>query len=119
MACLKCGRDTEEMFCESCREKMKEYPVRPGTVVQLPNREHYYATKVRKHSFSDPEKLNAVLKKRIKNLRVSILVLIVVILIQSGLMIFFYQRTTGRQIGQNYSTVSRSTEETAAPEQTE
>ena len=40
MQCMKCGRDLEagEVFCTECRENMKQYPVKPGTVVQLPYR---------------------------------------------------------------------------------
>lgn len=38
MQCIKCGRDIEEpnVFCDECLADMKKYPVRPGTVVQLP-----------------------------------------------------------------------------------
>ena len=36
MGCLKCGRETDQTFCESCRETMKKYPVKPGAVVILP-----------------------------------------------------------------------------------
>lgn len=40
MQCMKCGRDLEagEIFCQACRENMEKYPVKPGTVVQLPRR---------------------------------------------------------------------------------
>ena len=36
MKCVKCGRDTDQTFCESCRDDMARYPVKPGTIVQLP-----------------------------------------------------------------------------------
>ena len=38
MSCMKCGRDTEEgrTFCTECLVEMEKYPVRPGTVVRLP-----------------------------------------------------------------------------------
>jgi hypothetical protein len=38
--CLKCGRACSEKdsFCEECLADMKKYPVKPGTVVQLPKR---------------------------------------------------------------------------------
>ena len=40
MHCMKCGRDLEpgQVFCEECQAEMKKYPVKPGTVVQLPRR---------------------------------------------------------------------------------
>ena len=41
MACLKCGKDTEEAnaFCGGCLEEMKNHPVKPGTAVLLPQRQ--------------------------------------------------------------------------------
>jgi len=38
MQCMKCGQnvENEHVFCEVCLSEMKKYPVRPGTVVQLP-----------------------------------------------------------------------------------
>ena len=36
MKCLKCGRETDQTFCDQCREQMDRCPVRPGTIIQLP-----------------------------------------------------------------------------------
>ena len=36
MKCLKCGRETDQTFCDQCREEMDRCPVRPGTIIQLP-----------------------------------------------------------------------------------
>ena len=38
MNCMKCGRKIpdEQVFCDKCLEQMEAYPVKPGTVVQLP-----------------------------------------------------------------------------------
>ena len=40
MQCMKCGRDMPagQIFCDECLDVMEQYPVKPGTVVQLPNR---------------------------------------------------------------------------------
>ncbi len=40
VACLKCGKETDEsgVFCGGCLTEMKDYPVKPGTAVQLPHR---------------------------------------------------------------------------------
>ena len=40
MYCMKCGRELEEegVFCKECLSVMEQYPVKPGTVVQLPKR---------------------------------------------------------------------------------
>lgn len=38
MHCMKCGQKIEDskVFCPNCLEDMEKYPVRPGTVVRLP-----------------------------------------------------------------------------------
>ena len=38
--CMKCGRELKagEVFCETCRDEMEKYPVKPGVVVLLPHR---------------------------------------------------------------------------------
>ena len=40
MNCMKCGREIAEeaVFCESCLEDMRKYPVKPGIAVQLPGK---------------------------------------------------------------------------------
>jgi len=56
LACMKCGRDTLEgrVFCQECREDMKNYPVKPNVVVQLPQ-----------HKGTAPVKRAAVPRRRI------------------------------------------------------
>lgn len=41
MACLRCGRKTEEneVFCPECLEVMEQQPVKPDTPIVIPNRE--------------------------------------------------------------------------------
>ena len=40
MQCMKCGREIPagQVFCEDCLTDMAAYPIKPGTVVTLPNR---------------------------------------------------------------------------------
>lgn len=40
MNCMKCGKETngKQVFCPDCLEEMERYPVKPGTVVQIPDR---------------------------------------------------------------------------------
>lgn len=40
MECLKCGKETKEnqVFCSECKQIMEQYPVKPGTPIQLPKR---------------------------------------------------------------------------------
>ena len=47
MQCMKCGREIPvgQVFCEECLAEMAAYPVKPGTVVTLPNRPKQVQTK--------------------------------------------------------------------------
>ena len=47
MQCMKCGREIPagQVFCEECLAEMADYPVKPGTVVTLPNRPKQAAPK--------------------------------------------------------------------------
>ena len=45
MVCLRCGKATNDVFCESCRAEMEQYPVNPSTPVSVPDREAYFARK--------------------------------------------------------------------------
>lgn len=47
MNCMKCGREVAagQVFCEACLTEMEKYPVRPGTVIQLPRRREESAVK--------------------------------------------------------------------------
>lgn len=47
MKCIRCGKKTEEnqVFCAECLKDMERHPVKPGTPIQLPNRENRGPTK--------------------------------------------------------------------------
>ena len=47
MYCMKCGKEIKEnqVFCEACLVTMGKYPVKPGTVVRLPQRKSAPAAK--------------------------------------------------------------------------
>ncbi len=40
MHCLKCGKKlgASQVFCDECVAKMEQNPVKPGTLINLPNR---------------------------------------------------------------------------------
>lgn len=40
MNCIKCGKECKgkHIFCDECRNGMREYPVKPGTPIYLPAR---------------------------------------------------------------------------------
>lgn len=110
--CIKCGRETvdEQVFCVECQLEMQRYPVRPGTVVQLPNRKEETTPKKspRKKTISPEEQLEK-LKKQVRTLWLS---LILVSLLAAALAVPTYQhwKEGQKKIGQNYTTVTASTE---------
>ena len=111
MNCIKCGRDLEEgqVFCNSCQEVMKKYPVKQGIAIQLPNRHNSPSTK-RTHSKRrqppTPEEQIMRLKKRLK--RVIILWLITVALLAATIYptVEFFLGKPFMLPGQNYSTIT-------------
>lgn len=107
MGCLKCGRDTisEQVFCTECQLEMKKYPVRPGTVVQLPTRKNVSVVKKtmkRRTVPLDDQVRN--LKKRVRTLTI---LLIVVTVIAAALAVPAVDHLMENhfKIGQNYTTV--------------
>ena len=70
MYCLKCGNETqsEKVFCPACLDAMEQYPVKPGTAIQLPRHEDAASQKKPSHtkrSVSAEEQL-ASLKRTIR-----------------------------------------------------
>ena len=110
MNCMKCGRETqnEAVFCQDCLQDMEKYPVRPGTVVQLPRRkENIVLKKVTKRHIPTAEEQIKALRKRVK-----ILMLLLVLCIVAIALMFrptmHYVLDEHVQIGQNYSSVASS-----------
>ena len=107
MYCLKCGKETreEQVFCDHCIEVMEEYPVKPGTPVQLPHREAAAAPKKtsRRKTLSQEE--------QIQQLRVTVRALLGCLLIMALILGFFawqyfrpkIQSQPQKEIGQNYT----------------
>ena len=76
MYCLKCGRDTkyDKIFCEDCLNGMDEYPIKPGTAIQLPQRtEAVVFKKAAKHAPTPEE--------RISSLRRTVAILIILLIL--------------------------------------
>lgn len=55
MPCIKCRRKLEEgqIFCASCLEEMKAYPVKPGTPIQLPPQQSVVPQKSRRRRWRE------------------------------------------------------------------
>lgn len=110
MQCMKCGREftEDQAFCAECLSEMDRHPVRPGTVILLPNQEASPVKKQprRKKATLSAEDLVPVLKKKIWSLR---LIALVLALLLTAISVVAIQAVTEldwqRLLGQNYSTV--------------
>ena len=51
LGCMKCGKKlgASQVFCDECLKMMEKRPVKPGTVVKLPNRPAAPTAKKRHH----------------------------------------------------------------------
>lgn len=70
MICLKCGKETEEnqVFCGECRQVMAQYPVKPGTPIQLPQRKNLQEKKTVHKKKQNLEKQIAYLQNTLRRL---------------------------------------------------
>ena len=108
MYCTKCGRETKDstVFCKSCLDVMKLYPVKPGTSIQLPQRAPSAAKKAsaRKKKLS-PEEQVVRQKKTIRWLSICLVSTILLLCLSVALLLHLGQEQTSEEtIGQNYMT---------------
>ena len=109
MNCLRCGRETQEdhVFCDSCLEEMKKYPVRPGTAVMLPRRgEEASPKKIKRHVkpvLPLEDQVRKLKKQRFWILFASILT--AVVLISSLVLTYADLKKNELRPGQNYSSM--------------
>lgn len=117
MQCMKCGREIPagDVFCQECLADMEKYPVKPGTVVHIPNQARSARRQQERRSAMTPERKVEILTRRIRALS-WFLTLAVATIIAAGALIFcLLQEAESRPaIGQNYSSTipSGETEET-------
>ncbi len=117
MTCLKCGRETDQTFCGLCRAEMEKYPVKPGTIVQLPKDRRTSGRRQQpRQPAVSPEIRIEMQKLTIRRLSRAVAVLLTLVVLL-GLAIFRLLRGTDeRPTGQNYSTVaSKPSEDVTAP----
>lgn len=108
MNCLKCGQETqaENVFCQNCLLEMEKYPVRPGTVVQLPRRREPSLLK------KIPKRHVPTQEEQILSLRKTVMILSVLLAVCIGVIALMFKPTMHYvldehvEIGQNYSTVT-------------
>ncbi|MBE6946823.1 MAG: zinc ribbon domain-containing protein [Ruminococcaceae bacterium] len=93
MGCMKCGKKLvdSETFCPECLEKMKERPVKPGTVVTLPSRPDTPVAKKRtfRHRFIwDAEDQISYLRTKVRWLTFLLIVTILCLLASVGVILW-------------------------------
>ncbi len=107
MSCLKCGKKTtdEQGFCRRCLEVMERYPVNADVHVQLPNRPAAVEVKKtqRKRRVLSPEEQIPVLRKRVRKLALTVVVLAVLLGAAAFLLIKGYLTEEELEIGKNYT----------------
>ncbi len=114
MHCLKCGKETEEsqIFCPECLQMMDSYPVKPGTPVILPQRNHTSGEKANHKKEQTPEEQLRTLRNISRILLAAVAVLSVLLCITGVLLLRTLDRTAPAQeappnnIGRNYTTTS-------------
>ena len=103
--CLKCGRETaaEQVFCDSCLQVMQQYPVKPGTVVHLPQRPEVKKPVSRKKILSSKEQLR-LLRRANRRLRITIAVLCALLCIVGAMFGYsLYREYNESSLGKNYT----------------
>ena len=112
---MKCDRETEngQIFCAECLADMEKYPVKPGTVVQLPARPKDVPVKKtgRRPQLPQEEQIK-VLKKRVFVLGVLFALTFSLLVTATGFLIWRMGEEDVKILpGQNY-TAEESTEPT-------
>ena len=105
---MKCGREIPEgAFCEECLAVMEKYPVKPNTVVQIPNRDLAIQSRKprRRKELTEKEKLIRY-EHRVQVLTWINGILAVLLAGALVLCLLEYRKTLGPPTGQNYSTVT-------------
>ena len=114
MGCLKCGRETQQaqVFCPVCQEAMQKYPVKPGTVIHLPQRD---ATPVEKPLPAEqweerPSDQLPKLRRLTRWLTATIALLSILLCIATGMLVHtLNMNAAASTIGRNYTTAQEKT----------
>lgn len=114
MKCLKCGRETDQTFCPICREEMKKYPVKPGTIVLLPKDRPSGKKAPSRHPAVQPEIIIQHQRRIIRCLGRGFAALLVLTVFMGAAIVRLVEESGQRPVGQNYSTVTKPSEDTTA-----
>ena len=104
MPCLRCGRETEDehVFCFLCEAVMMKHPVKPNTVVTIPER----SVRSRNPQPRRQEEDNEQLHRTIMQLRLWVCLLMAALMLCVGALT--WQELTREEkpaIGQNYTSI--------------
>lgn len=108
MQCLKCGREIVEgqVFCNGCLKVMAANPVKPNTVVTIPERD-VRVRRMAPRSQNKSEELVDRLERKIMQLRLWVCMLTAAVMVCVGLLTWqHFAQEDGPVIGQNYTSVT-------------
>ena len=111
MQCLRCGRETEEgrVFCFACEALMTKHPVKPNTVVTIPERS-IRDRNANPRKSARPEEDTEKLHRTILQLRLWVCMLMAALMLCVAVLTWQeLSRDKGPAIGQNYSSITEST----------
>lgn len=112
MQCLKCGREipSEQVFCPACLTEMEKYPVKPGTVVNIPRRPSQSPAKKAPGHRYPAVPMEEQVQKLKKRVTVLIFALILALAVIAGLCWLgvkqYFSQENKLLPGQNYSSVT-------------
>ena len=111
MQCLRCGRETEEehVFCFLCEAVMMKHPVKPNTVVTIPERSVRSRNPQPRRQQRQEEETDQ-LNRTIMQLRLWVCMLMAALMLCVGVLT--WQELTREEkpaIGQNYHSILEST----------
>ena len=119
MKCIKCGRETDQTFCEKCRAEMEKYPVKPGTIVLLPKERPANKKPQPRRQATPPEEKLRSQRRTIRRLSRAVAVLLVLLVLTGIAIVQLVERSAKPAVGQNYSTVTKPSGESTLPSDTQ
>lgn len=110
MNCLKCGKETRgaDVFCESCLQDARSYPVKPGTAIHIQQRDAVIAAhkKTPLHIGPTPNEQIRQLRRTVRRLSLTVAVLSVVLCLIAAMLIHTLSNPAeDTDIGKNYTAV--------------
>lgn len=114
MNCMKCGREIEEgqAFCPDCLSVMERYPVKPGTVVQIPKRKQTVMSKrivSRRKQFSPEEQIRR-LRRLLRNALIAWFITFLLLGAALYPAVLYLLEENHFGLGQNYSVITPAEE---------